>query len=60
MLMLAGLVGVTTGVGGYAFLYAKGYSYLLNDPAACANCHVMRTQYARLDEIQPPFRCHLQ
>lgn len=45
MLMLAGLVGVTTGVGGYAFLYAKGYSYLLNDPAACANCHVMRTQY---------------
>jgi cytochrome c nitrite reductase small subunit len=37
-------VGVLAGVGGYTFVYARGYSYLQNDPAACANCHVMREQ----------------
>ena len=44
-LSLALLLGVTIGIGSYAFIYAKGYSYLLNDPSACANCHAMRTQY---------------
>lgn len=44
-LILAILIGALGGVGGYAFVYAKGYSYLLNDPTACANCHVMRAQY---------------
>jgi len=39
------LAGALFGVGSYAFIYAKGYSYLLNNPAACANCHAMRTQY---------------
>lgn len=39
------LIGVTAGIGGYAFVYAKGYSYLQDDPSACANCHVMRVQY---------------
>ncbi len=34
------------GVGGYTFVYARGASYLSNDPAACANCHVMNEQYA--------------
>lgn len=38
------LVGIASGVGGYTFIYARGYSYLLNDPAACANCHVMQEQ----------------
>lgn len=33
--------GLALGMGGYAFAYAKGSSYLGNDPAACANCHVM-------------------
>ena len=42
--VLAVLVGVALGLGGYTFLYARGYSYLENDPAACANCHVMRDQ----------------
>lgn len=37
-----GLVGVTLGLGGYTFVYARGASYLTNSPAACANCHVMR------------------
>ncbi len=34
--------GAATGVGAYTFLYAKGASYLTDDPAACANCHVMQ------------------
>ena len=43
--VLLTLVGIVLGVGGYAFVYAKGYSYILNDPAACSNCHAMRKQY---------------
>ena len=39
------LAGILLGVGGYAFVYAKGYSYLSNNPTACANCHAMRSQY---------------
>jgi cytochrome c nitrite reductase small subunit len=45
IVVVAVLLGALAGVSLYAFVYAKGYSYLLNDPAACANCHVMRTQY---------------
>jgi len=41
----AALVGVAGGLGLYTFVYAKGYSYITNDPAACANCHVMNDQY---------------
>jgi len=44
-LVPAALIGVLAGVGSYTFVYAKGYSYLTNDPAACANCHVMNEQY---------------
>ena len=39
------LSGTFIGVAGYSFVYAKGYSYLLDNPVACANCHAMRTQY---------------
>jgi cytochrome c nitrite reductase small subunit len=43
--ILAGMaLGVAAGVGGYTFLYARGASYLTNDPSACANCHVMQEQ----------------
>lgn len=38
-------VGIAAGVGGYTFLYAKGGSYLTNDPQACANCHVMQEHF---------------
>jgi cytochrome c nitrite reductase small subunit len=38
--------GLAIGLGSYTFVYAKGYSYLTNDPAACANCHVMRDHFA--------------
>jgi cytochrome c nitrite reductase small subunit len=44
--LLAGAaIGLAAGTGGYTFLYAKGASYLVNDPAACANCHVMNPHY---------------
>lgn len=43
--ILAGVaVGLAAGLAAYTFVYAKGYSYLLDDPAACANCHVMNPQ----------------
>lgn len=44
-LVFASLVGVLTAVGGYTFIYARGYSYLTNDPRACANCHVMEDHF---------------
>ncbi|MBF0386761.1 MAG: cytochrome c nitrite reductase small subunit [Candidatus Omnitrophica bacterium] len=37
--------GLILGVGGFTFIYAKGYSYISNDPRACANCHVMQGYY---------------
>lgn len=40
-LMLGGLFGLGT----YTFVYANGFSYLSDSPQACANCHVMHTQY---------------
>lgn len=36
------LTGVAGGLGVYTFVYAKGASYLTDDPQACANCHVMQ------------------
>ena len=44
-LILAMLVGALGGVGLVTLLYAEGLSYLSNDPAACANCHIMQSQY---------------
>jgi cytochrome c nitrite reductase small subunit len=38
-------VGIAAGVGSYTFIYARGYSYLSNNPAACANCHIMNEQF---------------
>jgi len=39
-------VGFAAAVGGYTFLYARGWAYMTNDPRACANCHVMEEQYS--------------
>lgn len=44
-LLIPVTLGVLTGLGGYTFFYAQGHSYLLDDPKACMNCHVMRDQY---------------
>jgi cytochrome c nitrite reductase small subunit len=40
-LILGIAIGMAVGMGVYTFVYAKGASYLMNDPASCANCHVM-------------------
>ncbi len=38
-------VGILAGIGVVTFVYAEGTSYLSTDPAACANCHIMQSQY---------------
>lgn len=38
-------LGLAFGVGLFTFWYGKGASYLSNDPASCANCHIMNDQY---------------
>lgn len=40
------LLGIAAGLGAFTFVYARGASYLTNDPAACANCHIMSEHYA--------------
>lgn len=37
--------GILIGISGFTFHYAKGTSYLSNDPKACVNCHVMQEHY---------------
>jgi len=43
--LLGVVVGTAVGIGTYTFAYAKGWSYMTDDAAACANCHVMRTEF---------------
>lgn len=43
--VLGASLGIAVAIGGYTFGYARGASYFTDDPAACANCHVMREQY---------------
>jgi cytochrome c nitrite reductase small subunit len=45
LIVLGVAIGLALGVGLYTFVYAKGYSYLSNNPATCANCHIMQEQY---------------
>jgi cytochrome c nitrite reductase small subunit len=45
LLLTAVLIGAAIGLGAFTFVYAKGYSYLTNDPGACANCHIMDEHY---------------
>lgn len=45
ILTLAILLGITAGLGSFTFVYARGGSYLSNDPTACANCHIMGPNY---------------
>jgi cytochrome c nitrite reductase small subunit len=39
------LVGIALGIGSYTFVYAKGASYMSDNPTACANCHIMGDHY---------------
>jgi cytochrome c nitrite reductase small subunit len=47
MLILATAVslGVLAGIGAFTFGYGGGPSYFSNNPAACANCHIMQGHY---------------
>ena len=38
-------LGVLIGSAAFTFRYAEGLSYFSTDPAACANCHIMQSQY---------------
>jgi len=44
-MVAAACVGLSAGLGAYVFWYARGASYLTDDPTACANCHVMQDHY---------------
>jgi len=44
-LLLGIPIGILLGVGVFTFGYARGASYLTDDPGACVNCHVMKEQY---------------
>jgi len=37
--------GVVLGLALFTFGYARGHSYMTDDPEACVNCHVMKGQY---------------
>lgn len=39
------VAGTGAGIGFFTFGYGQGWAYLSNDPAACANCHVMQGHY---------------
>ena len=43
--VLAVILGVAIGLGGFTFKYAEGFSYFSTDPRACVNCHIMQPQY---------------
>ena len=41
------LAGGIVGLGGFTIIYGQGFSYLSDDPKACANCHIMQSVYDR-------------
>ena len=43
--LIAVLIGLLAGIGGFTFLYAEGLSYMSDDPKVCVNCHIMNPQY---------------
>jgi cytochrome c nitrite reductase small subunit len=38
-------IGVLGGLGAFTVGYGNGFSYLTNDPEACANCHIMQDHF---------------
>ena len=45
IVIAASLLGVVLGLGAYTFTYARGWAYVTDNSAACANCHIMNEQY---------------
>lgn len=46
LIALAILIGAMIGIGAFTFVYARGFSYMTNDPEACANCHIMDEHFS--------------
>jgi cytochrome c nitrite reductase small subunit len=44
-ILVAAGIGALTGLGVFTLGYGEGHAYLSDDPAACANCHIMQSQY---------------
>lgn len=44
-MLTAAMLGMLGGLGAFTFGYGEGTAYLTNDPASCANCHVMQGHY---------------
>ncbi len=45
VLGIAGILGLTLGLGSFTFYYGQGTAYLSEDPQACVNCHIMQEQF---------------
>ena len=45
LVAVAGALGILGGLGAFTLGYGDGAAYLGNDPASCANCHVMQAYY---------------
>jgi cytochrome c nitrite reductase small subunit len=45
LLVLAVLLGLAAGIGGYTMVYAEAFSYMSSESKVCANCHIMQPQY---------------
>ncbi len=43
--LCAAAFGILGGLGAFTFGYGEGAAYLTNNPASCANCHVMQPHY---------------
>jgi len=45
-LFFGAVTGLLLGVGAFTVHFAEGFSYLSDDAAACANCHIMNDHYS--------------
>lgn len=45
LISLGIFLGIPLGTGVGTFIYADGFAYLSNNPKACMNCHVMKSQF---------------
>lgn len=45
VIVAAAAIGVLAGIGIFTLDHGEGLSYFKTDPAACANCHIMQSQY---------------
>jgi len=44
-LAAAVVFGMLGGIGAFTFGYGEGWAYMVDNPASCANCHIMQGHY---------------